>query len=149
MDARIREFSQERELYPPHARIAQTTRTQCVCPFHDVLRYTQDMFAKMTELGLPLPRDEKRRLGDEVPSAGQLPELPDSFERESSKFWLQRGQVIPFVDLVTQKLGPYKFKEQKDSFNVITSIYLDNDAFDLYGSRVARRDGAQLVRFRW
>ena len=62
MDARIREFSQERELYPPHARIAQTKRTQCVCPFHDVLRYTQDMFAKMTELGLPLPRDEKRRM---------------------------------------------------------------------------------------
>ena len=107
------------------------------------------MFAHMTELGLPLPKDEKRRLGDEAPAASQLPELPDSFERESSKFWLQRGQVIPFVDMVTQRLGPYKFKEQKDSFNVITSIYLDNDAFNLYTSRVARQDGAQLVRFRW
>ena len=60
------------------------------------------MFAQMTELGLPLPKDEKRRLGDEAPAASQLPELPDSFERESSKFWLQRGQVIPFVDMVTQ-----------------------------------------------
>jgi hypothetical protein len=107
------------------------------------------MFSQMTELGLPLPKDEKRRLGDEAPAASQLPELPDSFERESSKFWLQRGQVIPFVDMVTQRLGPYKFKEQKDSFNVITSIYLDNDAFNLYASRVARQDGAQLVRFRW
>ena len=103
----------------------------------------------MTELGLPLPRAVKSQKGDESPAAGKASELPDSFERESSKFWLQRGQVIPFVDLVTQKLGPYKFKEQKDSFNVITSIYLDNDAFDLYASRVARRDGAQLVRFRW
>jgi hypothetical protein len=107
------------------------------------------MFANMTELGLPIPKDEKRRLGDEAPAASQLPELPDSFERESSKFWLQRGQVIPFVDMVTQRLGPYKFKEQKDSFNVITSIYLDNDAFNLYACRVARQDGAQLVRFRW
>ena len=107
------------------------------------------MFANMTELGLPLPRAVKSQKGDESPGAGKASELPDSFERESSKFWLQRGQVIPFVDLVTQRLGPYKFQEQKDSFNIITSIYLDNDAFDLYGSRVARIDGAQLVRFRW
>ena len=105
----------------------------------------------MEELGLPLPKDESVRVGDSprMPSARQVSELPDSFERESSKFWLQRGQVVAFVDMVTQRLGPYKFKGQKDSFNVITSIYLDNDAFDLYASRVARRDGAQLVRFRW
>ena len=103
----------------------------------------------MTELGLPLPRAAKSQKGDESPAAGKASELPDSFERESSKFWLQRGQVIPFVDLVTQRLGPYKFQEQKDAFNVITSIYLDNDTFDLYASRVARQDGAQLVRFRW
>ena len=103
----------------------------------------------MEELGLPLPKDENVRVGDEMPSARQVSELPDSFERESSKFWLQRGQVVAFVDMVTQRLGPYKFKGQKDSFNVITSIYLDNDAFDLYASRVARRDGAQLVRMRW
>ena len=107
------------------------------------------MFASMVELGLPVPKDESFRVGDELPSASQMSELPDSFERESSKFWLQRGQVITFVDLVTQRLGPYKFKGQKDSFNIITSIYLDNDAFDLYASRVARRDGAQLVRVRW
>jgi hypothetical protein len=114
-------------------------------------RYMKEMFASMEELGLPLPKDESVRVGDSprMPSARQVSELPDSFERESSKFWLQRGQVVAFVDMVTQRLGPYKFKGQKDSFNVITSIYLDNDAFDLYASRVARRDGAQLVRFRW
>jgi SPX domain protein involved in polyphosphate accumulation len=109
----------------------------------------KEMLAGMAELGLPLPKDENIRAGDEIPSYRQVSELPDSFERESSKFWLQRSQVVTFVDMVTQRLGPYKFKGQKDSFNVITSIYLDNDAFDLYASRVARRDGAQLVRFRW
>jgi SPX domain protein involved in polyphosphate accumulation len=112
-------------------------------------RYMQEMLASMIELGLSLPKDERPRVGDELPSSREVSELPDCFERESSKFWLQRGQVVSFVDLVTQRLGPYKFKGQKDSFNVITSIYLDNDAFDLYASRVARRDGAQLVRVRW
>jgi SPX domain protein involved in polyphosphate accumulation len=146
VDARMREFAQEREAYAPYARITQTNFVFT----HSFCRYTQEMFAKMTELGLPLPKDEKKRMGDESPAnKSKLSELPDSFERESSKFWLQRGQVIPFVDLVTQRLGPYKFKEQKDAFNIITSIYLDNDTFDLYASRVARRDGAQLVRFRW
>ena len=95
------------------------------------------------------PVTAKAKKGDEVDASLSSTALPESFERESSKFWLQRQQVVGFIDLVSKRLGPYKFKEQKDVYNIITSLYLDNDAFDLYASRVARRDGAQLVRIRW
>jgi len=71
------------------------------------------MFANMTALGIPLPKEEARRRGDEVPASSQLTELPDSFERESSKFWLQRGQVIPFVDLADATAGPIQIQRAK------------------------------------
>jgi hypothetical protein len=111
--------------------------------------YGREMYEDMENLGLPLPSVSKAKKGDEVDASLSSTALPESFERESSKFWLQRQQVVGFIDLVSKRLGPYKFKEQKDVYNIITSLYLDNDAFDLYASRVARRDGAQLVRIRW
>ena len=111
--------------------------------------YGREMYQDMENLGLPLPSVSKAKKGDEVDASLISVALPESFERESSKFWLQRQHVVGFIDLVSKRLGPYKFKEQKDVYNIITSLYLDNDAFDLYASRVARRDGAQLVRIRW
>lgn len=43
----------------------------------------------------------------------------------------------------------FSSKGGKDYDPAITSIYYDNDAFDLYAGRLEKTEGAEAIRFRW
>ena len=94
-------------------------------------------------------------------------EAPSSFERATTKYWVEKDQLgdllytcakeLPL--LVYGKSGRLTSKEDlnstendklwKDLATKISSVYFDSPNLALYKERIARREGAQLLRVRW
>lgn len=91
---------------------------------------------------------------------------PDKFERKTTKYWVHPADVLKLKSEVIKHLpiliyGKDKarktalkklslLKEQKiTDWNLISSVYFDNDALDTYHERIHREHGAALLRLRW
>ncbi|GMH45835.1 hypothetical protein BSKO_13798 [Bryopsis sp. KO-2023] len=91
---------------------------------------------------------------------------PDKFERKTTKYWVHPADVLRLKSEVIKHLpiliyGKDKerksamrrlslLKEQKlTDWNLISSVYFDDNVLGTYHERLRREHGASLVRFRW
>lgn len=91
---------------------------------------------------------------------------PDKFERKTTKYWVHPADVLRLKNEVIKYLPILiygKDKERKSAmkrlsllreqkltdWNLISSVYFDNDALDTYHERIRREHEAALIRFRW
>jgi SPX domain protein involved in polyphosphate accumulation/uncharacterized membrane protein YidH (DUF202 family) len=74
------------------------------------------------------------------------------FVRKTTKYWVHPDNVMELKLFVLQHLPVlvYNSKDEMDTADpAITSIYFDNDAFDLYLGRLEKSEGAEAIRLRW
>ncbi|KAG0000305.1 vacuolar transporter chaperone [Modicella reniformis] len=78
----------------------------------------------------------------------------EGLDRASFKFWVHPDNVMEVKTTVLKHLpvvlytppGPNTAESLDPS---LSSVYLDNSAFDLYNSKLERKEGAQAIRLRW
>lgn len=78
----------------------------------------------------------------------------EGLDRKSFKFWVHPDNVMEVKTTVLKHLpvvvytprGPNTAESLDPS---LSSVYLDNTAFDLYNSKLERQEGAQAIRLRW
>ncbi|ORX58688.1 SPX-domain-containing protein [Hesseltinella vesiculosa] len=75
-----------------------------------------------------------------------------AFIRNTTKYWVHPDNITELKLVILKHLpvlvfNPNKEFEKEDS--AITSIYYDNDDFDLYMGRLEKTEGAEAVRMRW
>jgi uncharacterized membrane protein YidH (DUF202 family) len=77
---------------------------------------------------------------------------PDTFQRQTMKFWVQLQDVIALKVEILKRL-PILYAQTPSAQNeyspLVTSVYLENADFDVYRTRLLREEGSTLVRFRW
>ncbi|KAK9680396.1 vacuolar transporter chaperone [Basidiobolus ranarum] len=74
-----------------------------------------------------------------------------NFIRQTTKYWVHPDNVME-VKLLVLKYLPvlvYNAKEGGDFNPAVSSVYFDNDAFDLYTGRLEKSEGAEAIRLRW
>lgn len=76
----------------------------------------------------------------------------NAFERATAKYWVHPDNVtelkaILLFHLPVLVFNPNKPIEAEDS--AISSVYFDNQNFNLYGGRLQRDEGAEAIRLRW
>ncbi|KAI8072447.1 vacuolar transporter chaperone 4 [Gongronella butleri] len=89
----------------------------------------------------------KQRGGDSGAGGKQA-----AFVRNTTKYWVHPDNITELKLVILKHLpvlvfNPNKEFEKEDS--AITSIYYDNDDFDLYMGRLEKHEGAEAVRMRW
>ena len=75
-------------------------------------------------------------------------------DRKSFKFWVHPDNVMEVKTTVLKHLpvilytprGPHHAESLDPS---LSSVYLDDSAFDLYNNKLERKEGAQAIRLRW
>ncbi|RKO84898.1 VTC domain-containing protein [Blyttiomyces helicus] len=74
-----------------------------------------------------------------------------NFVRRTTKYWVHPDNVTEVKCIILKYLPVLVFsaKGGKDPDPAITSIYFDNDAFDLYVGRLEKSEGAEALRLRW
>eukprot|EP00762_Andalucia_godoyi_P006393 ANDGO_05869.mRNA.1 Vacuolar transporter chaperone 4 len=76
-----------------------------------------------------------------------------SFERKSFKFWVNPTDVPKLICRIVENLPIYCYTGFDETRGTVSqevhSVYFDNDQFDLYRTRMAREEGASLIRIRW
>ncbi|KAF0486751.1 SPX-domain-containing protein [Gigaspora margarita] len=75
-----------------------------------------------------------------------------NFVRNTTKYWVHPENITELKLLILKHLpvlvfNPDKQFDQADS--AISSIYFDNDEFDLYLGRLEKTEGAEAIRLRW
>ncbi|KAI7879527.1 SPX-domain-containing protein [Lichtheimia hyalospora FSU 10163] len=75
-----------------------------------------------------------------------------AFVRNTTKYWVHPDNITELKLIILKHLpvlvfNPNKEFETQDS--AITSIYFDNDNFDLYKGRIEKNEGAEAIRMRW
>jgi SPX domain protein involved in polyphosphate accumulation len=78
----------------------------------------------------------------------------EGLDRKSFKFWVHPDNVMEVKTTVLKHLpvilytprGPNTAESLDPS---LSSVYLDNSAFDLYNNKLERKEGAQAIRLRW
>ncbi|KAF8932787.1 VTC domain-containing protein [Dissophora ornata] len=89
-----------------------------------------------------------------TPSALAVMASQEGLDRKSFKFWVHPDNVMEVKTTVLKHLpvilytprGPNTAESLDPS---LSSVYLDNSAFDLYNSKLERTEGAQAIRLRW
>ncbi|KAA8912323.1 VTC domain-containing protein [Sphaerosporella brunnea] len=75
-----------------------------------------------------------------------------NFVRQTTKYWVHPDNITELKLIILKHLpvlvfNPNKEFEKEDS--AISSIYYDNNDFDLYMGRLRKDEGAEAVRLRW
>ncbi|KAI8988025.1 VTC domain-containing protein [Mycotypha africana] len=75
-----------------------------------------------------------------------------AFVRNTTKYWVHPDNITELKLAILKHLpvlvfNPNKEFETQDS--AISSVYFDNDDFDLYMGRLEKSEGAQAIRMRW
>ena len=94
------------------------------------------------------------------PEEGGVWEPPLEFKRKTTKYWVKPEDVLGVkctmvkhfpVLIFGRKLsvGDAGGSDQPSDSSLISSVYLDNAALDIYHTRIDRVDGATLFRVRW
>ncbi|KAI7857677.1 VTC domain-containing protein [Circinella umbellata] len=73
-------------------------------------------------------------------------------ERATAKYWVHPDNVTELKAILLFHLpvlvhNPEKAVESSDS--AVSSVYFDNNDFDLYSGQLERDEGAEAIRFRW
>lgn len=88
-------------------------------------------------------------------------EPPAAFERNTNKYWVHASNIytvkifilqhLPILEINPSKKVNIEFYKQGllQTHNYISSVYMDNQTFDCYHTRINRDEGAQLIRIRW
>ncbi|CAG8789911.1 28479_t:CDS:2, partial [Racocetra persica] len=71
----------------------------------------------------------------------------ERFMRQSHKYWIHPDNVMEVKTTILRNLPVLIYKPGTDAS--VTSIYFDNEAFELYQDKVDRKPGDQLIRLRW
>ncbi|KAG2187295.1 hypothetical protein INT44_004980 [Umbelopsis vinacea] len=88
-----------------------------------------------------------QRTGDSAAGGDQ-----NAFERATAKYWIHPDNITEVKAIILFHLPVLVFNQQKDyeaSDSAISSVYYDNDNFDLYTGRLQRDEGAEAIRFRF
>ncbi|KAI8882297.1 SPX-domain-containing protein [Backusella circina FSU 941] len=75
-----------------------------------------------------------------------------AFERATAKYWIHPDNITEVKSIILFHLPVHVFNKKKkyeESDMAVSSVYFDNDQFDLYNERLHRADGAEAVRLRW
>ena len=72
-----------------------------------------------------------------------------SFIRNTSKYWVHTRDVLKVKMFVLRNRPIYKFTDGPGDADLVTSIYFDNEALDLYEGRLKKLPGAIAFRIRW
>lgn len=76
----------------------------------------------------------------------------NTFERATTKYWIHPDNITEVKAIILFHLPVLVFNQQKEyeaSDSAISSVYYDNDNFDLYTGRLQRDEGAEAIRFRF
>ncbi|KAF7727937.1 vacuolar transporter chaperone [Apophysomyces ossiformis] len=76
----------------------------------------------------------------------------NAFERATAKYWVHPDNITEVKAIIMLHLPVLVFNKNKKwepSDSAISSVYFDNDNFDLYTGRLQRDEGAEAIRFRW
>ncbi|KAG0181918.1 vacuolar transporter chaperone [Apophysomyces sp. BC1021] len=87
------------------------------------------------------------RTGDSAAGGDQ-----SAFERATSKYWIHPQNVTEVKAIIMLHLPVLIFNADKrfePSDSAISSVYFDNEDFDLYAGRLQRDENAEAIRFRW
>lgn len=112
--------------------------------FHESLRALSEAYRRRARDGEDTDQGEQKQTW--VP--------PDTFQRQTMKFWVQPQDVIDLQVEILKRLpilitdSPASSAEKNYS-PLVTSVYLENANFDVYRTRLLREEGSTLVRFRW
>ncbi|KAJ3360936.1 vacuolar transporter chaperone [Kappamyces sp. JEL0680] len=74
-----------------------------------------------------------------------------SFVRRTTKYWVHPDNITEVKIHILKNLPVliFKNKDGKEPDPAISSIYMDNDAMDLYVGRLEKSQGAEAHRIRW
>nr|CAG8433915.1 7406_t:CDS:2 [Entrophospora candida]CAG8436361.1 5586_t:CDS:2 [Entrophospora candida] len=67
--------------------------------------------------------------------------------RQSRKYWVHLNNIMEVKTTILRHLPVILYKAGSDSS--VTSIYFDNEPFELYQDKVDRKPGDQIIRLRW
>ncbi|KAI9493343.1 VTC domain-containing protein [Zychaea mexicana] len=76
----------------------------------------------------------------------------NAFERATAKYWIHPDNVTEVKAIIMLHLPVLIFNRDKKwevEDSAISSVYMDNDNFDLYAGRLQRDEGAEAIRLRW
>ncbi|KAG2225997.1 hypothetical protein INT45_002463 [Circinella minor] len=76
----------------------------------------------------------------------------NAFERATAKYWIHPDNITEVKAIIMLHLPVLIFDKDKKwevSDSAISSVYMDNDNFDLYTGRLQRDEGAEAIRLRW
>ncbi|KAI9009981.1 VTC domain-containing protein [Phycomyces nitens] len=76
----------------------------------------------------------------------------NAFERATAKYWIHPDNVTEVKAIIMLHLPVLIFDKNKQweaSDSAISSIYFENQNFDLYTGRLQRDEGAEAIRYRW
>lgn len=117
-------------------------------------------------LGLSQAYSKIRKLRNRVLGDETEWQPPDTFTRNTTKYWIHPADVLkvkcrvmkhlpillygkrPNEGSVASKLMPLKQQTQREHA-LISSVYFDTDKLDTYHERLIREHGASLIRIRW
>ncbi|CAG8716590.1 15421_t:CDS:2, partial [Racocetra fulgida] len=75
-----------------------------------------------------------------------------NFIRNTTKYWVHQDNITELKLLILKHLPVLVFnanKQFEQSDSAISSIYFDNDDFELYLGRLEKTEGAEAIRLRW
>ncbi|KAJ3288111.1 vacuolar transporter chaperone [Borealophlyctis nickersoniae] len=74
-----------------------------------------------------------------------------NFVRRTTKYWVHPDNVTEVKLIILKHLPVLVFssKGNKEPDPAISSVYFDNDNFELYLGRLEKTEGAQAIRLRW
>lgn len=76
----------------------------------------------------------------------------NAFERATAKYWIHPDNITEVKSIIMLHLPVLIFnvnKEYEETDSAVSSVYFDNEDFDLYTGRLQRDEGAEAIRFRW
>lgn len=75
-----------------------------------------------------------------------------AFERATNKYWIHPDHITEVKAMILLHLPVHVFNQKKQYESkdaAVSSIYYDNEDFDLYQERLERDKGAEAIRIRW
>jgi SPX domain protein involved in polyphosphate accumulation/uncharacterized membrane protein YidH (DUF202 family) len=76
----------------------------------------------------------------------------NAFERATAKYWIHPDNITEVKAIILFHLPVLVFNTDKPyeaADSAISSVYFDNEDYDLYTGRLQRDEGAEAIRFRW
>ncbi|CAG8539334.1 14189_t:CDS:2 [Ambispora leptoticha] len=73
--------------------------------------------------------------------------LPDQRVRQNHKFWVHPNNIMEVKTTILRHLPVLIYKAASEPS--VSTIYFDNQNFELYQDKVDRKGGEQIIRIRW